>query len=171
MPGGPGSAATPATAACTKDRAHRQHQALVGEGWRLGLLRAHQKITADHNATYLGTNSPVWTARHVILLELARGRSARKICGKHHIPIALRCGAAAKVLRVVAAHLRLYDPRRRLKARVIDWPKVGRLPRRGPPALVRRATSTPSAVALTTGNAWDPCPRSPVALMGPWCGT
>jgi hypothetical protein len=95
----------------------------VGEGWRLDLLRAHQKITADHNAAYLDTKSPVWTARHVILLELARGRSVRQVRGKHHIPIALRCGAAAKVLRVVAVHLYLTDPRRRLKTRVIDWPK------------------------------------------------
>jgi hypothetical protein len=114
---------SPATAARTRDTAHRKHQIPVGEGWRLDLLRAHQKITADHNAAYLGTQSPVWTARHVILLELARGRSIRQVRGKHHIPIVLRCGAAAKVLRVVAAHLHLTDPRRRLKTRVIDWPR------------------------------------------------
>jgi len=96
----------------------------VGEEWKLALLQTSSEITwakADHNAAYLGGKKPIWNARHVVLLDMAKSHVRA-------IPVALKWAAAAKVLRVVLVVLQHADPRRKLVTRVQGWPLVGYAP-------------------------------------------
>lgn len=113
---------SPASSARRRDTIYRQREKAVGEECKLALLHAYRENTssakADHNAAYLGGKKPIWNARHVVLLDIAKSHA-------RGIPLALKWAAVAKVLRVLHVILQHADPRRKLVTRVKDWPLVG----------------------------------------------
>jgi hypothetical protein len=112
---------SPATSERRREGTRRQREKAVGGEWKLASLQAGMataRAKADHNAAYLGGRKPIWNARHVVLLGIARSPA-------RDIPPALKWAAATKVLRVLLLILRHSDPRRKLVTCVKDWPLIG----------------------------------------------
>jgi len=150
---------SPASSERRRNTTYRQREKDGGEEWKLVLVHAHRENSlsakADHNAAYLGGKKPIWNARHVILLDIAKSHV-------RGIPLALKWVAVAKVLRVLHVILQHADPRRKFVTRVKDWPLVATLLLRGWPGWERPADSTRSGADTFQLIEATARPRSPM---------